>query len=326
MIDPDGGTVPQTRGIVPDEVSAPALLAAVDLGSNSFHMKVARVIDDEIQVVDRLREMVRLAAGLDENHRLDEDTKARALECLRRFGQRLREVPPAGVRVVGTNTLRRARDVHEFIADAEVALGHPIDIIAGREEARLIHLGVSHSAPQNDVQRLIVDIGGGSTELIIGSQTPLNVESLYMGCVSYSRQYFADGKIRWRGFKAAQLAAAQELEPIQAEYQKVGWDEAVGTSGTIRTTEDILRRQGWSERGITLDGLVALREALLEADEVGALTLLEGQRERAPVFPGGLAILIAVFEALGIRRMVTSQSALREGVLFDLLGRLGRPM
>jgi exopolyphosphatase/guanosine-5'-triphosphate,3'-diphosphate pyrophosphatase len=144
-----------------------------------------------------------------------------------------------------------------------------------------------------------------------------------MGCVSYSWQYFADGKIRWRGFKAAQLAAAQALEPIQAEYQKVGWDEAVGTSGTIRTTEDILRRQGWSERGITLDGLVALREALLEAGEVGALTLLEGQRERAPVFPGGLAILIAVFEALGIRRMMTSQSALREGVLFDLLGRLG---
>jgi len=324
MIDPEGEAITATLSSESEQAAPAELLAAVDLGSNSFHMKVARVIDGEIQVVDRLRERVRLAAGLDDDDRLSDETKARALECLERFGQRLRGVPPSDVRVVGTNTLRRAHDVREFLDEAEAALGHPIDIIAGREEARLIHLGVSHSATQDDTQRLIVDIGGGSTEVIIGrAQIPMNVESLYMGCVSYSRRYFEDGKIRRRGFKAAQLAAAQELEPLQSQYRKVGWDEAVGTSGTIRTAEEVIRRQKWSDRGVTLDGLVALKEALLEAGDVGKLAILESQHERAPVFPGGVAILITVFEALGIKRMFTSDSALREGVLFDLLGRRG---
>ena len=324
MIDADSDETPPVSPDDHGEGRVEGLIAAVDLGSNSFHLLVARIIDGELQVVDRLREMVRLAAGLDARDALSADTQAGALACLHRFGQRLREVPQTNVRAVGTNTLRRARDATAFLLEAETALGHPIEIIAGREEARLIHLGVSHSNAPDDDQRLIVDIGGGSTELIIGrSLTPLNVESLYMGCVSYSRRYFEDGKIRRRGFKAAQLAAAQELEPIQAAYLKAGWDSAVGASGTIRTTEEVLRKRGWSERGITLDGLHTLREALLEAGDTDNLALLEGQRERAPVFPGGVAILISVFETLGIKRMAVSDSALREGVLFDLLGRLG---
>ena len=324
MIDPHRGDTPVPSVSPDDKNLLPALVAAVDLGSNSFHMKVARVIDGELQVVDRMREMVRLAAGLDDRNRLDKKTVTRALDCLRRFGQRLRDIPPASVRVVGTNTLRRARESRDFLAEAESALGHPIEIIAGREEARLIYLGVSRSGTQSDEQCLIVDIGGGSTELIIGcADTPLNMESLYMGCVSFSRRFFPNGKIRRRHFKAAQLAAAQELEPIEAQYRKVGWESVVGTSGTIRATEAIVRHNGWSGNGITAQSLQTLKQELIQAGSVEKIDMPGSQRERAPVFPGGLAILIAVFERLGVKRMVTSDGALREGVLFDLLGRLG---
>ena len=319
MIDADEPDVALAKG----ESELPDIVAAVDLGSNSFHLKLARVIDGELQVIDRLREMVRLAAGLDASNRLHEDTVNRALECLKRFGQRLRDIPSSDVRVVGTNTLRRARNAPEFLSDAQDAIGHPIEVIAGREEARLIYLGVSHSAKPSEAQRLVVDIGGGSTELIIGrARTPLNVESLYMGCVSYSREHFGDGKIRRRGFKRAELAAAQELEPIEAEYKRVGWELSIGASGTIRAAEEIARLQGIVDSGLTLEALRWLREQMIEAGDVSALEFLNGQRERGPVFPGGIAILIAVFEALEIKRMEISDGALREGVLYDLLGRL----
>ncbi len=193
----------------------PERIAAVDLGSNSFHMKVAHVVDGQLRVVDRMREMVRLAAGLGEDDCLSEETIEKAMECLNRFGQGLRDVPPENVRVVGTNTLRRARNNQIFLTHAEKALGHAIEIIAGREEARLIYLGVAHSAEQDKQQRLVIDIGGGSTEVIIGRQfEPLHLESLYMGCVGLSSRFFHDGRIRRKSFRAAQLAAEQELEPI----------------------------------------------------------------------------------------------------------------
>lgn len=299
-------------------------VAAVDLGSNSFHMKVAHVVDGQLRVVDRMREMVRLAAGLDDDDRLSEETIETAVACLNRFGQRLRDVPAENVRVVATNTLRRARNSNEFLIHAEKALGHSIEIIAGREEARLIYLGVAHSAEQDKQQRLVIDIGGGSTEVIIGKQfEPLHLESLYMGCVGLSARFFHDGRIRRKHFRAAQLAAEQELEPIQAHYREVGWDAAIGSSGTIRTVENIVRDQQWSNHGITLDALEKLKETLIEAGEVDRLSILNEQSPRAPVFPGGVAILLAAFEALGIKRMTTSDNALREGVLYDLLGRHG---
>lgn len=299
----------------------PEFVAAVDLGSNSFHMTVARVDDGRIHIVDRIKEMVRLAAGLNADNELEPDVAERALACLERFGERLRELPRGNVRAVGTNTLRRAKRSVEFLRAAEEALGHSIEIIAGREEARLIYLGVAHDVAHDEEQRLVMDIGGGSTEFVIGRRfTPLHLESLYMGCVGLSQRYFADGRLDKASVAAAELSARQELEPIQARYRRAGWDEAVGASGTILTAGALLGGDR-GEDGITLAGLYGLREKLLEAGHVDRLSLPGLQPERAPVFPGGLAILVASFEALGIKRMHCSDWALREGILFDLIGR-----
>ena len=301
----------------------PELVAAIDLGSNSFHMKIARVVGGELQVVDRMREMVRLAAGLDASKRVTPEAAERALACLARFGQRLRELPSDRVRAVGTNTFRRARDGAGFLAAAEDALGHPIEVIDGREEARLIYLGVSHGIAADERQRLVVDIGGGSTELIIGRHfSALHTESLYMGCVSSSLAHFADGRIRRAGMRAAELDATQELDPIQAHYRAVGWEAAIGASGTVRAIDALLRVRGWSAEGITREGLRRLRDALVDAGRVEALERLGVEPARAAVFPGGVAILSAIFETLRIRRMSATDSALRDGVLYDLIGRL----
>lgn len=315
---PAAGDAPPT-----DENGLPDLVAAVDLGSNSFHMKIARVVGGELQVVDRMREMVRLAAGLDAANRVTAGAAERALGCLSRFGQRLRELPSESVRAVGTNTFRRARDGTDFLSAAEDALGHSIEVIDGREEARLIYLGVSHGIAADERQRLVVDIGGGSTELIIGRHfSALHTESLYMGCVSSSIAHFGDGRIRRAGMRAAELDATAELEPIRARYRAVGWEAAVGASGTIRAIDDLLRARGWSAEGITREGLRRLRDALIDTSRVEALTRLGVEPDRAAVFPGGVAILGAIFEALRIRRMTATESALRDGVLYDLIGRL----
>jgi exopolyphosphatase/guanosine-5'-triphosphate,3'-diphosphate pyrophosphatase len=296
-------------------------LAAVDLGSNSFHMIVARAVNGELKVMDRLQEMVRLAAGLDTRNRLSKDAKRRALACLRRFGQRLRGMHADSVRVVGTNTLRQAHHAGKFLARAQEALGHPIEIIAGREEARLIYAGVSHGLPDSD-PRLVVDIGGGSTELIRGQgHAPAAMESLTMGCVGFSQAYFADGEIRRKSMKRAETAAGLELQPVAAQFRD-GWREVVGSSGTIQTVAAVVRAAGWSEDGITRESLVRLRAALLNAGHVERLALPGLNPERAPVFPGGVAILSAVFEALGIEHMKVAEGALREGLLYDLMGRV----
>ncbi len=317
-------SAPAAGGVSPSQENGlPELVAAVDLGSNSFHMKIARVVGGELQVVDRMREMVRLAAGLDAAERVTAQASERALGCLARFGQRLRELPSESVRAVGTNTFRRARDATEFFSAAESTLGHPIEVIDGREEARLIYLGVSHGIAADERQRLVVDIGGGSTELIIGRHfSAMHTESLYMGCVSSSLAHFADGRIRRAGMRAAVLDATSELEPIQARYRAVGWDAAIGASGTIRTIDNLLRARGWSSEGITREGLRRLRDALIDAGHVEALSRLGVEPGRAAVFPGGVAILSAIFEALRIRGMTATESALRDGVLYDLIGRL----
>ncbi|HEY9198357.1 MAG TPA: exopolyphosphatase [Gammaproteobacteria bacterium] len=305
----------------PDNAIA-APIAAVDLGSNSFHMIVARLHDGQLRVVDRLRDPVRLAAGLDRNHRLDPDVRRRAIECLQRFGQRLRDLGPDSVRVVGTNTLRQARDA-EFIEEAQQALGHPIEVIAGVEEARLIYLGVAHSLGDQGGRRLVMDIGGGSTELIIGEGfQPLRLDSLYMGCVSLTERCFRGGKLGKGNFAEAELIAALELEPIQERFRRLGWATAVGASGTIRTVREILVEQGWSEQGITLQGLRKLRKALLDAGQIDKVKYKGLPDDRRIVLAGGVAILHAAFEALGIERMLIAQGALREGLLYDLLGRI----
>jgi len=275
-------------------------------------------------VLDRLREKVQLAAGLNRAKRLNRDSQQRALDCLRRFGQRLNHLPPDAVRAVGTNTLRIARNAREFRKEAEQVLGHPIQTISGREEARLIYLGVAHSLANPASRRLVLDIGGGSTEVIIGEGfEPRQMESLYLGCVTMSRKYFIDGAIAADSWRRAELAALQEFEPLQRKFRRLGWDQAVGASGTVRSIGSVIREEGWSHNGITLKSLKRLREAILKAGHVDKLRLAGLNPERRTVFTGGAVLLHAAFEALGIESMQPADGALREGLLYDLLGRIG---
>lgn len=301
----------------------PETLAAVDLGSNSFHMIVARLQNGQLQILDRLREPVRLAAGLTDSLQLEPAAAQRALACLERFGQRIRELHPDKVRAVGTNTLRRARTAGDFLDQAQTALGHPIEVISGIEEARLIYLGVAHSLPDPGGRRLVVDIGGGSTELIIGEgYQPVRLESLYMGCVSLSRGFFADGAISKNAMREAILAARLELQPVKQAFSELGWSQASGSSGTVRAIRDIVLERGWSDNGITAEALKRLRSELAEAGHVDRLAFKNLSDERRAVLPGGVAILSAVFHALKIKRMLHSSGALREGLLYDLIGRM----
>jgi exopolyphosphatase/guanosine-5'-triphosphate,3'-diphosphate pyrophosphatase len=301
----------------------PEVLAAVDLGSNSFHLLVGRVVDGQIYPLDTLREPVRLGAGLTADKRIDRATQARALEALARMGERLRGFPRQAVRAVGTNALRVAKNAPQFLREARAALGFPIEVVAGREEARLIYLGVAHAMPPGPQRRLVVDVGGGSTELIIGrGLEPELTESLYMGCVSWSLAFFPEGRIDKPRMKKAELAARQELAGIVRQYRAAGWDEAIASSGTARAVEAILRESGWAEEGITREGLDRLRAALIRHERADPDRIPGLRGGRAPVLPGGVAILRAVLEELAIERVAVSEGALRHGLLYDLLGRV----
>src|ERR1700691_1098754 len=300
----------------------PDVLAAVDLGSNSFHMVVARYSHGQLVILDRLREMVRLAAGLSAGGRLAEASTDRALRCLERFGQRLRAMNADSVRVVGTNALRRAKRKRWLLERARAALGHPIEIISGLEEARLIYAGVAHTSPMNPDKRLVIDIGGGSSEMVIGEGfDPLLLESLSVGCVGLSASCFDDGKISEKRFERARTAVRLELEPIQEAYRKLGWLQAFGSSGTVRVIGDVLRRLNSDAPRITLDNLRLLAERVIAAGHVEELDLPDVDAERAPVFPAGLAILLEIVENFGIDRVREAEGAMREGLLYDLMGR-----
>lgn len=303
----------------------PQILAAVDLGSNSFHMIVSQLRNGELNTIDRLKETIRLGAGLDSSKRLTDKAQSRALECLQRFGERLRDLPQGNVRAVGTNTLRRARNANKFLANAQQALGHPIDIISGIEEARLIYLGIAQTLSTENNRRLAIDIGGGSTECIIGTgTTPIAKESLHVGCISMSTRYFGDGKISSKRIRRAVMAVLQEFEPIQLSFQNLGWDEAVGSSGTFRAVMKVMAAAGWSQNYITQQGLESLLEAMIDAGHVDKLDLPELSDDRRPVFPGGVAIVHAIFKAFKLKRLSVSDGALREGLLYELLGRIFR--
>ncbi len=299
------------------------VVAAVDLGSNSFHMIVARWRAGELIVLDRLKETVRLASGLDARGHLDAAVRERALGCLERFGQRLRELPQAQVRAVGTNTLRQLRAGTRFLDEAEAALGHPVEIIAGREEARLIYLGVAHTLADDGGRRLVIDIGGGSTELIIGERfEPELAESLEMGCVRFTREHFARGRLSRKAFEAARIHAGRELQPMVAEYRARGWQQALGASGTILALDRIVHAAGLEAApGISRDALEQLRERMIAQGRIRDLNLPDLSEDRQPVIAGGLAVLLGIFEALKIDRLHPSDGALREGVVHDLLGR-----
>lgn len=298
------------------------LIAAVDLGSNSFRLQVGQVRGNQIYELDGIKETVRLGAGLGSDKQLDGVSQLRALSALSKFGERLRGFHPDAVRAVATNTLRVAKNGAAFLVQAEAALGFPIEVIAGREEARLIYLGVAHTLPNPRQQQMIVDIGGGSTECIIGRNfKPLHLESLYMGCVSYSLRFFPNGQIDRKSFHEAELAAGQELQTIVNAYRETGWETAVGSSGTARAIADLLELNGFAEHGITRKGVDKLAEALIRAGNVNHARLEGMRNDRTPVLPGGLAIMSAVFKAFELEQMEFSEGALRLGVLYDLLGR-----
>ncbi len=300
----------------------PDVLAAVDLGSNSFHMVVARYSHGQLVVIDRLREMVRLASGVEENGRIDKEAAARALACLQRFGQRLRAMHARSVRVVGTNALRVARRKQAFLERAREALGHPIEIISGMEEARLIYSGVAHNMPSEAGRRLVVDIGGGSTELIIGDGlTPLELESLQMGCVALSERFFRDGRITDKRLSRARLAARLELEPVQAAFRRRGWMSAAGSSGTVRAIGEAMRELDPAYTAITREGLERVLAYMVKAGSTRELNLTSITDERRAVFPGGMAILTEVFDVLGIQSMRIADGAMRDGLLYDIVGR-----
>jgi exopolyphosphatase/guanosine-5'-triphosphate,3'-diphosphate pyrophosphatase len=303
--------------------ATPELLAAVDLGSNSFHMVVARYTHGQLTVIDRLRESVRLGSGLDAEGRLDREVAARALACLERFGQRLREIHPDKLRVVGTNTLRRAHRKQAFLEKARAALGAPIEIVSGIEEARLIYSGVAHTSPLASGRRLVVDIGGGSTELIIGEGlTPLRLASTELGCVTMSERFFAGGRLSAKRFARARVEARSELEPIEDAYRAIGWQGAIGSSGTVKSVADAVRELEPSAQSISVEGLEAVIDVTLRADHVRDVAFESLSEDRRTVFAGGLAILAEVFESMGLERMDVSEGAMRDGLLYDLVGRL----
>lgn len=298
------------------------LIAAIDLGSNSFRLQVGRCENDQIYPLDGLKEAVRLGAGLTPDKHLDLASQQRGLLALSRFGERLRGFAPDAVRAVATNTLRVAKNAPEFLLQAEAVLGFPIEVIAGREEARLIYVGVAHTLPNVHRQQLVVDIGGGSTEFIIGkSFQPLQLESLYMGCVSYSLRYFPEGQVDKRAFREAELAARRELQTIAYQFREQGWETAIGSSGSAKALLDVLEQNGWSDGGLTREGLETFRNALLKAGNIYRLDIPGLKGDRQPVVAGGLAIMSAVFKEFALEHMVFSEGALRLGVLYDLLGR-----
>ena len=309
----------------PEPIQEGDLLAAIDLGSNSYHMIIARYLLGQLRVVDRLREAVRMADGLDAKGGLSEQAQQRALACLARFGQRIRDLPDVRVRALATNTVRKLRDPRAFLVAAEAALGHPVEVVSGREEARLIYLGVAHAQPPKPGQRrLVIDIGGGSTEFIIGSSfLPIERESLQAGCIASTRRFFPDGKLSRKRWRDALNTIGAEFQSISSRYRALGWDEAVGSSGTHKAISEICQKMKLSKGAITAQALSQLRDALLQARHIDQIDLPGLSDDRRPIIAGGVLVLEAAFRALALEKLSVSKAAMREGILYDLLGRHG---
>ncbi len=297
--------------------------AAVDLGSNSFHMVIARLEGESLHLIDRLRDSVRLGSGLDENKNIDDDTWKRAFICLSQFEQRLRGIPRSQIRIVGTNTLRRANNTIQFNNEIQELFNKGMDIISGREEARLIFSAVAHGLPNPETKRLVIDIGGGSTELIAGTGfQPKIMESTNMGCVSFSNQFFRSGKIEEASLKSAILHAELELQPILRAYKDEGWEEVIGCSGTIKATEKALIELGLVDESITRESLKQLCDIMMTSGNFASLKLSSINESRIKVIVGGIAVLYGLMRSLDIDRIKVSQVALREGVIYDMIGKV----
>ncbi len=306
---------------IQEKMPRPEEFAAVDLGSNSFHMVIARVVDGAMQIIGRLKQRVHLADGLDSNNMLSEEAMERGLACLSLFAERLQGFDPSSVCIVGTHTLRQALNATEFLKRAEKVIPYPIEIIPGNEEARLIFMGVEHTQPEKG-RKLVIDIGGGSTELVIGEDfEPKLVESRRMGCVSFAQMYFPGGTINGENFRRARISATQKLESLAWQFRIQGWNVALGASGSIKAAHEVLIASGEKDGFITPERLEKLVEEVLKYKNFSELSLPGLSDERKAVFVPGLAILCGVFDALAIRELRLSDGALREGVLYEMEGR-----
>lgn len=298
------------------------LLAAVDLGSNSFRLEIGRFDAGQINRTEYIKETVRQGNGLDIDRNLTPEAMQRGWDCLARFGERLASFKKTQVRAVATQTLREARNRDEFLARANKILGFPIDVISGREEARLIYQGVAHMLPQSEERRLVVDIGGRSTEMIVGKGLEARtMESYRVGSVAWSMKYFADGQFSARAFQSAEIAAKAILDEATNSYRSVAWDVAYGSSGTIGAVSDALTAAGWAPGLVTRDGLDWLLDRLIKAQSADRLKIEGMKEDRRAVIGGGVSVLRAVFDLLDIQQMQAAVGALRHGVLYDLLDR-----
>lgn len=304
--------------------SEPRDIAAIDLGSNSFHMVVARIVGQDLQIISRHKQRVRLALGLDAQNNLDDASMERGLECLAMFAERLQGFDPENVRIAATHTLRQANNTHIFLQRAQEVLPFAIEIIPGVEEGRLIYSGVAHTQPESD-SKLVIDIGGGSTEIVIGSGFEAEiVNSKQMGCVSYTYRFFANEKLSKKNFAKASLAAEQKLESLAQQYRKRGWDIAFGSSGTAKAIRDVLMGLGYDDGLITAKRLDELVDKLCEWSTIEEINLDGLTDDRKPVFAAGVAILQAIFSSLSIDTLHFSEGALREGLLYEMEDRFKR--
>ncbi|KAB7667057.1 exopolyphosphatase [Plesiomonas shigelloides] len=298
--------------------SKPKEIAAIDLGSNSFHMVVARIVDGSLQILSRIKQRVHMADGLDTENHLSQEAMDRGLACLALFAERLQGFDEDNVRIVATHTLRRAVNAQQFLDQAAAVLPYPIELISGQEEARLIYLGVAHTQSETG-RRLVVDIGGGSTEMVIGEGfDPIFAESRQMGCVSFAQRFFPAGKISAGAFRKACVAAQQKIENLSWQYRQLNWDFALGSSGTIKAIHEVILALGEKDGHITRERLQQITDKVLAFDDFASLKLPGLPDERQAVFVPGLAILCGVFDELQIKEMRFSDGALREGVMYEM--------
>lgn len=293
------------------------LYAAIDLGSNSFHMLIVRELSGSVQTIAKVKRKVRLAAGLDANDKLDHASMVRGWQCLSLFAEQLRDIPEAQIKIVATATLRRATNADEFLQQAEKILNHKIHIISGETEAKIIYRGVAHTSSGSG-KRLVIDIGGASTELVVGEQSEaLLLNSLDMGCVTWLKRFFQQ-ELSETNFELAIDAAKEVISPVLSDYRRLGWQSSVGASGTIQALLEIVTAQGLDER-ITYQKLKAIQQQVVACGTLEKLDIKGLLEERKPVFASGLAILIALFESLQIESLSLAGGALREGLVYGLL-------
>ncbi|MBW8189941.1 guanosine-5'-triphosphate,3'-diphosphate pyrophosphatase [Neiella marina] len=308
----------ENRQIKAMNTSNSDLFAAIDLGSNSFHMLVVRQVAGTIQTVAKIKRKVRLAAGLDDQLQLSEEAINRGLHCLRLFAERLRFIPQTNVRIVATATLRLAKNSPDFVTQAEAITGHHVEIISGEQEAHFVYQGAAFTSDGSD-QRLVIDIGGASTELIIGRGIDIQqAVSLNMGCVRFTEAFFADGKFTQERFANAIAEAQAVVSPLLDNYTEFGWQQALGASGTLRAIQEVLLANGHDDV-INLERLQALQQQIIAAGSLEQLDIVGLANERKPVFAGGLAILTGLFQALNIEQLQIAGGALREGLVYGML-------